>query len=76
MTNDTSSESSYALLLESAKNCKLAIFFAKSCHKVTMFANKCRKNFKLYIFGKPLTMPFQICKNLCKIINLMCNLEN
>ena len=35
-----------------------------------MFAKKiCPKNEKLYIFEKPLTMPFQICKNLCKILN-------
>ena len=27
------------------------------------------KNEKLYIFEKPLTMPFQICKNLGKILN-------
>ena len=24
---------------------------------------------KLYIFKKSLTMPFQICKNFCKILN-------
>ena len=24
---------------------------------------------KLYIFEKPLTMPFQICKNVCKVLN-------
>ena len=30
-----------------------------------MFAKKiCSKNEKLYIFEKPLTMPFQICKNI------------
>ena len=29
----------------------------------------CPKNEKLYIFEKPLTMPFQICKNFCKILN-------
>ena len=35
-----------------------------------MFAKKnCPKNDKLYIFEKPLTMPFQICKNFCKILN-------
>ena len=35
-----------------------------------MFAKEiCPKNEKLYIFEKPLTMPFQICKNLCKILN-------
>ena len=34
-----------------------------------MFAKKiCPKNEKLYIFEKPLTIPFQICKN-CKILN-------
>ena len=35
-----------------------------------MFAKKiCPKNEILYIFEKPLTMPFQICKNFCKILN-------
>ena len=29
----------------------------------------CPKNEKLYIFEKPLTMPFQVCKNFCKILN-------
>ncbi len=34
------------------------------------------KNDKLYIFEKPFTMPFQICKNFCKIlINLIFNQE-
>jgi len=27
------------------------------------------KNEKLYIFEKPLNMPFQICKKICKILN-------
>ena len=35
-----------------------------------MFAKKiCPKNEKLSIFEKPLTMPFQICKNFGKILN-------
>ena len=35
-----------------------------------MFAKKnCPKKEKLYIFEKPLTMPFQICKKFCKILN-------
>ena len=35
-----------------------------------MFAKKiCSTNEKLYSFEKPLTMPFQICKNFCKILN-------
>ena len=35
-----------------------------------MFAkNYLSKNEKLYIFEKPLTMPFQICKHFCKILN-------
>ena len=35
-----------------------------------MFAKKnFPKNEKLYIFEKPLTMPFQICKSFCKILN-------
>ena len=29
----------------------------------------CQKNEKLYIFEKPLPMPFQLCKNFCKILN-------
>ena len=43
MTNDTSLESSCALLLESAKklaNLQKLIFFAKSSYKVKMFAKK------------------------------------
>ena len=35
-----------------------------------MFAKKiCSKNKKIYIFEKPLTMAFQICKKFCKILN-------
>ena len=35
-----------------------------------MLAKKnCPKNEKFYIFEKPLTMPFQICKNFRKILN-------
>ena len=35
-----------------------------------MFAKKiCPKNEKLYIFEKPLTMPFQICKIFCNVLN-------
>ena len=35
-----------------------------------MFTKKiCPKNDKLYIFEKPLTMPFQIWKKFCKILN-------
>ena len=35
-----------------------------------MFAKKiCPKNAKLYIFEKPLTMPFQKSKNFYKILN-------
>ena len=35
-----------------------------------MFAKQiCPKNKKLYIFEKPLTMSFQICKSFCKILN-------
>ena len=67
MTNDTSLESSCALLLESAK---IEFFIAKSSYIVKMFTKKiCPKKEKLYIFEKPLTMPFQICKNFCKILN-------
>ena len=67
MTNDTSLESSCDLLLESAKKIvnlqKLNFFIAKSSSIVKMFAKKiCPKTEKLYIFEKPLTMPFQICK--------------
>ena len=35
-----------------------------------MFPKKnCPKNDKILIFEKPLTMPFQTCKNCCKILN-------
>jgi len=67
MTNDTSLESYCALLLESAK---IEFFIAKSSYVIKMFTEKiCPKNEKLYIFEKPLTKPFQICKKFCKILN-------
>jgi len=74
MTNDTSLESSCALHLESAKKFanlqKIEVFIAKSSNIVKMFAKKiCPKNEKLYIFEKPLTMPFEICNAICKILN-------
>jgi len=48
----------------------MKFFIAKSSYIVKMFAKKIfPKNEKLYIFEKPLTMPFQICKNVCKILN-------
>ena len=35
-----------------------------------MFTKKiCPKNEKLYIFEKPFTMQFQICKQFCKVLN-------
>ena len=63
ITNDTSLESSCALLLESAKNlqiCKNWIFY----RKIHLYSkNLCKKKFvkkikKFYIFEKPLTMSF------------------
>ena len=52
MTNDTSLESSYALLLESAKKFanlqKIEFLIAKCLQKKI-----CPKNEKLYIFEKP-----------------------
>ena len=52
------------------KFAKIIFLIAKSRYKVKMFAKKiCPKNEKLYIFEKPLTMPFQICKHFCKILN-------
>jgi len=47
--------------LESAKkfaNLQKLILFGKSSYIVKMFAKKCPKNYKIYIFEKPLTMPF------------------
>ena len=74
MTNDTSLESSCALLLESEKKFanlqklnfyrKIQLYSENVCKKKI-----CQKNEKLYIFEKPLTMPFQICKKFCKILN-------
>ena len=58
------------MLLESTKNSKFAkidFFFAKSSYIYKVFAKKkCPKNDKIYIFEKPLTMPFQICKKFAK----------
>ena len=40
------------------------IYSKNACKK-----KNCPKIDKLYIFEKPLTMPFQICKKFCKILN-------
>ena len=41
-----------------------------------MFAKKFQRIDKINIFEKPVTMPFQICKNFCKLlINLIFNQE-
>jgi len=70
MTNNTSLESSYALLWESSKKCKTKILFAKPSYKVKMFAkNRCLENDKTIHFEKAKTMPFRIGKNCCKILN-------
>ena len=50
MTNDTSLESSCALLLESAK--KIEFFIAKSSYIVKMFAKKMVQKMKNYTFLK------------------------
>jgi len=55
MTNDTSLESSCALFLESANLQKLNFLSQNPV---------CKKKFE-----KLLTMPFQICKKFCKILN-------
>ena len=54
MTNDTSLESTCALLLESAKKfAKIEFFIAKSNYIVNVCKKKiCQKNEKLYIFEK------------------------
>ena len=74
MTNDKSLESSCAVLLESANEFanlkKIVIFFKIQLYsKKVLQNNKCPKNNKIYIFEKLLTMPFQICKTFCKILN-------
>ena len=54
MTNDSSLESSCALLLESAicKFAKIEIFIAKSSYIVKMFAKKIVQKMKNYTFSK------------------------
>ena len=55
MTNDTSLESSYALLLESAKNFKfgkIEIFVTKSSYILKMFAKKEFPKLIKYTFWK------------------------
>ena len=65
MTNNTSFESSMLYFF---------IFFEKSSFFCKNVCKKCPKDDKIYISEKPLTMPFQICKKMCKILNnLMCN---
>jgi len=71
MTNDTSLESSFGLLLEFEKkfaNLQKLIFYRKiQLYSKNVCKKKiCPKNEKLYIFEKPLTMPFQIFAKNCK----------
>jgi len=74
MTHDTSLESTCAhtfrIWKKICKFAKIEFFIAKSSYIVKMFAKRnLSKNEKLYIFERPLTMPFQICKKFCKILN-------
>jgi len=72
-------ESSYALLLESAKKFanlqKIEFVFAKSSiYSKKVCKKESPKNDNIYRFEKPLTMPFPIWKNICNLLNnLMCN---
>ena len=65
MTNDTSLESSYALLEESARKlqiCKNRLCFTKFGHKLKRFAKKCPQMIKYKLLKNTWTMPYQICK--------------
>ena len=68
MTNDTSLESSCALLLESAKKlqiCKNYVFYRKiKLYSKNVCKKNCPKNEKLYIFKKPLRKKCKILNNL------------
>ena len=70
--------STYRSCKKISKCAKIKFFIEKSSYTVKMFAKKiCPKNEKLYIFEKPLTMPFQIWKKFCKRLNnLIFNQEN
>ena len=65
------------LLCSTFRICKKISKFAKLNFypKIQLYSKNvckkkiCPKNEKLYIFEKPLTMPFQICKTFCKILN-------
>ena len=63
-------EFTLTLSLQICKFAKIELFITKSSYIVKIFAKLiCQKNEKLYIFEKPLTMPFQICKKFWKILN-------
>ena len=71
MTNDTSLESSCAFRIckKSANLQKLNFYRKIQLYSKNVCKKICPKNKKLYIFEMPLSMPFQICKNFCKILN-------
>ena len=60
MTKDTSLERYYVLLLKSAKkgNLQKQNFFKNPVIKYKRLQKLCPKNDKIYIFEKPLTIPF------------------
>ena len=71
MTNDTSLESSCALLIESAKKiskfAKIEFFFAKSSYIVKMFAKQIVQKMINYTFLKsPLPCHFKYAKSFAK----------
>ena len=63
--------STFRICKKNWKFTKTKIFSTKSSYKVKIFAKKCPKTDKIYIFEKPLTMLYQICKNVCKILNIL-----
>ena len=62
--------STFRIWKKICKFAKIEFFIAKSSFILKMFAKKnVSKKWKIIHFEKFLTMPFQICKNFCKILN-------
>ena len=71
--------STFRICKKNLQICKKWIFYRKiQLYSKNVCKKKiCPKNDKLYIFEKPMTMPFQICKYFSKILNnLNFNQEN
>ena len=69
--------STFRICKKSLQICKNWIFYCKiQLYSKNVCKKKLSKKWEIIHFKKPLTMPFQICKKICKILNKGCLQKN